>query len=249
MSQTQTSQPSSLDVYRTQSLVTLIASEIEGTIVRGELKPGERLNEFHLAQKFQTSRGPIREALRGLENAGLLEARRNRGVFVREIPDTEALEIYDVRAVLFGLAGKLLAERITQTERDALARLHGQMAKAAKTNDAAAYFPVNLAFHALIVSACGSATLQQQYNGLVKRLHLCRSQSLAQAGNLKISNLEHEVLLDALADRDPRRAFDAHAAHVLNAKARFAALVKAQRPKAAIPQSTQEQKGSSLRVK
>ena len=218
----------SLEIVRTQSLVSVIAHEIENTIVRGEIKPGERLNEFHLARRFQTSRGPIREALRGLQQAGLLEARRNRGVFVREIADSEALEIYAVRSVLFGLAGKLLAARITKGEIANLTRLHARMTKAAKADDTAAYFPVNLEFHAMIVSACGNVTLQRQYSELVKKLHLCRSQSLAQAGNLLVSNREHASMLESLVERSPERAFMTHCAHVANAKARFEKLLAKQ---------------------
>ena len=226
MSQTLVLAPA-LKQFRTQSLVSLIANEIEQTILCGTIKPGERLNEFHLAQQFQTSRGPIREALRGLQQAGLLVARKNRGVFVREIPDQEALDIYDVRAVLFGLAGQLLAERITRTQLGALAKLHRQMAKLAKAKNPGGYYQVNLAFHAAIISACENATLQDHYSDLVKKLSLCRSLNLAQAGNLAISNVEHGAMLDALAARDPRAANEAHATHVLNAKARFHALTQA----------------------
>ena len=233
---------------RTQSLVSLIAHEIEGTIVRGDIGPGERINEFQLALRFQTSRGPIREALRGLQQAGLLEARRNRGVFVREIADAEALDIYEVRAVLFGLAGQLLAKRITKSELSALTQLHRQMGKSVRANDPVQYFPINLAFHTMIVSCCGNATLQTQYSELVKKLHLCRSQSLSQSGNLKTSNDEHAALLEALAAGDPERAFRAHAAHVLNAKARFCALVEAHR-RSSETVSSAEQQGSPSRAK
>src|SRR3546814_19342740 len=72
--------------------------ELEGMIVSGELSGGDRLNETVLAERFGVSRGPVREACRGLERSGLIRFVANRGVFVREMNVKEALELFDVRA-------------------------------------------------------------------------------------------------------------------------------------------------------
>jgi DNA-binding GntR family transcriptional regulator len=69
------------------------------------------INESALAQIFSISRGPIREACRSLEKSNLVRVVTNRGVFVREMSVAQAAEIYDVRAHLFGLAGRLAANR------------------------------------------------------------------------------------------------------------------------------------------
>ncbi len=107
---------------RTQSLTAIVHREVERMILSGELKPGERINEQGLALRLGVSRGPVREALRSLERSGLLTSVVNQGVFVREIADQEAAEIYDVRAVVFGfvcerLAGRINAEQIAALER------------------------------------------------------------------------------------------------------------------------------------
>src|SRR5688500_7075102 len=102
-----------LRILQTVSLTTVLEREIEGLILSGELPPGDRINEIQLAKRFGTSRGPIREATRSLEGRGLVEVVRNRGVFIRRLTVEEALEIYDVRSALFGLAGRLLAGRMT----------------------------------------------------------------------------------------------------------------------------------------
>src|SRR3546814_6500393 len=92
-----------LTVVKTVSLTNALEKQIERLIVEGELAPGERLNEIQLAARFGTSRGPLREATRSLEAKGFVEVIRNRGVFVRQLSVEEALEVYDVRAALFGL--------------------------------------------------------------------------------------------------------------------------------------------------
>lgn len=214
-----------LAIVRTQSLVTAIGREIEAGILGGEFAPGERLNEIHLARRFQTSRGPVREACRALEQAGLLDARRNHGVFVREISSQEAVEVYDLRSVLFGLAGELLAGHIRDPLLNGLQDLQDRMARAVSAEDAEAYFPLNLEFHALIVDSCGNATLTAQYHGLVKKLRLCRVRNLNKPESMRASVAEHAEILDALRRRSPERAFQANRTHVRNARDRFASLI------------------------
>ena len=92
-------------------------------ILSGELQAGERLNEQALATRLGVSRGPIREATRALERAGLLTAIVNQGVFVRQLSRDEASEIYDVRGVVFGFA--CAAARAAASRRRRRRALHG----------------------------------------------------------------------------------------------------------------------------
>src|SRR5919112_3447362 len=98
-----------LRIRRTESLTSLVRRELERMIEVGELKAGDRLNENALALKLGVSRGPVREACRGLEQSGLVQVIVNRGVFVREISNRQAWELYEIRANLYGLAGRPLA--------------------------------------------------------------------------------------------------------------------------------------------
>jgi len=75
--------PQPIDILRTRSLSSVLEGEIERLILSGEIAPGRKINENQLAVRFGTSRGPIREALRTLEGAGLVETIPNRGAFVR----------------------------------------------------------------------------------------------------------------------------------------------------------------------
>src|SRR5215217_5642786 len=86
--------PTPLQFVQAHSLPSLVQAAIEQMILRGELAVAQRVNESELAVLFRTSRGPVREALRALEECGLVRSEKNRGVFVREISVAEADEIY-----------------------------------------------------------------------------------------------------------------------------------------------------------
>lgn len=208
-------------VPRTTSLTGVIEPELERLILTGELAPGERLNEIRLANRFGTSRGPLREAMRSLQAKGLVFFIRNRGVFVSEISNEEALEIYDLRAALFGLAGRLLSDLVTDAMLDTLKEYVEQMDEIANARDFDRYYPVNLSFHDYLITATGNRTLAREYRGLVQKLHLCRTCGLVQAGGLSVSNREHREMIDAVASGNRERAHDAFFRHVERSKQRF----------------------------
>ncbi|MBC7284254.1 FCD domain-containing protein [Hoeflea sp.] len=210
-----------LQVLRTSSLTGALERELEHLILTGELKPGERLNEIQLSARFGTSRGPLREATRTLEAKGLVDAIRNRGVFVRSISPEEALEIYDIRAALFGLAGRLLTDMITDAMLIKLNEFLDQMDEIAQQRDFDRYYPVNLQFHDFLIRSTNNKTLAREYKSLVNKLHLCRARGLVQAGGLAVSNHEHREMVDALASGNRERAQEAFFRHVERSKQRF----------------------------
>ena len=89
---------------RSHSLTGVVQHEIERMILSGELQPGTRLKESVIARKLSVSRGPVREACRALAELGFLYLFPNRGVYVKRFDKTDAMEIYDLRAGLTGLA-------------------------------------------------------------------------------------------------------------------------------------------------
>ncbi|MBM3355961.1 MAG: GntR family transcriptional regulator, partial [Betaproteobacteria bacterium] len=101
-----------IELLQQTSLAALVQREIERRILEGALAPGAKLNEADLAGELRVSRGPVREAFRGLEQSGLVRTEKNRGVFVRQVSLDEANEIYEVRAALEGMVGRLAAKRI-----------------------------------------------------------------------------------------------------------------------------------------
>src|SRR5215470_3037336 len=94
---------------RETSLAKLVRDEMLRLILRGELVPGQRINEPDVAARLNVSRVPVREALRELESSGLVEARKHSGVFVRVLDRDEIADLYDLRSVLDGHAGRRAA--------------------------------------------------------------------------------------------------------------------------------------------
>lgn len=195
--------PATIGFLQDHSLATLIRQELERRITGGEVAPGTKLNEADIADELHVSRGPVREAFRGLEQAGLLRVEKNRGVFVRELSLGEADELYEVRAGLDALIGRLAASRATPAQLRQLRALLRQMEKTARGRSVDAYYPFNLRFHDLLAEITGNATLQATYRRLVNELHLFRRETLAQnPDSFRISIAEHAAVVQALADGD-----------------------------------------------
>ena len=148
-----------IDLLRSSSLTRVVQAEIEKIILAGDFAPGEKLNEKVLADRLGVSRGPVRESFQALHARGLVEMIPNRGVFVQRITRHDAVAIYDVRAGIFGTACLLLADRITTAQIAELQSLIAQMDVAGARRDIEAYFPMNIAFHAAIVTGTGNAVL------------------------------------------------------------------------------------------
>jgi DNA-binding GntR family transcriptional regulator len=199
-----------------QGLPATIAEQIKRLIYAGEFKPGDRLNEAALALRMGTSRGPIREAIRILAGIGLVTAVMNRGVFVREVSIGEMLEIYDLRALVFGFAAERAAEHVTDADRRKFEFLLDQMDRACRDGDNDLYYNVNLQFHALVVALAHSQRAQRLYDDYVKELHLFRRQNFNKPGNMRRSNIEHRRIYEAISAGSKAKA-KAQAEHHIQA--------------------------------
>ena len=134
-------------------------------ILRGDVKPGERLVETRIAQELGTSQAPVREALRDLELLGLVESEAFRGSRVREFSDDELLDVFPVRAVLEELAAKLAARRLGG-DVSVLEHEVKEMLKAAKAGDTRTQVAHDIAFHRALVEASGNPLLLQSWAAL-----------------------------------------------------------------------------------
>jgi DNA-binding GntR family transcriptional regulator len=212
-----------LDIVRTRSLASLVAQEIEQLILSGEIAPGERLNEQALAARLGVSRGPVREAVRGLERSGLIVAVVNQGSYVRQISVEEALDVFDVRVALTGHAAERAAERATPALLAPMEDLLAGLTRAEQDEDPGAYYPLNLQFHAALFQVAGNARATRIYSDLGKELHLFRRRVLLQPENMRQSNAEHAAILQALRAGDRAAARAAGEAHIRGGRQRFAA--------------------------
>ena len=213
--------PTALQLVQSSSLPALVHAEIEQLILRGELAVGQRVNESELATRFGTSRGPIREALRVLEEARLVRSEKHRGVFVREISVAEADEIYDVREVLDQLIGERVAERATPAQLGELKTVVAEMDAATGRQDVKRYHALNLKFHDLLVDFAGNARLTESYRLLTKELLLFRLRGLQDGGGFAVSNTEHKAVVKAIASGDTARAGQLLRAHAAESRARM----------------------------
>ena len=207
-------------LLQAHSLTSVVQREIERRILQGELAPGAKLIEAALAEALGVSRGPVREAFRMLEEAGLVRQEKNRGVFVRSIPLDEAMELFDLRAMMDEAVGRQLAEHITPEQ---LRLLRGQvdaMEKAVKAGDADSYHLLNLEFHDRLVEFSGNRKLIAIYRRLINELSLFRRMNLVDAKLLPISAGEHRAIVKAIASGEPEAAGHAMRQHVMDSKHR-----------------------------
>lgn len=201
---------------RAKTITSIAVDAIEDMIVSGDLVAGDRINESLLAEQLGISRGPIREACRSLEQAGLLTSKTNRGMYVREVTLDEARELYELRSAIAGLAGELIVKRAKDSEIEELQALVEQMQSAADQKKTEPYYKLNLRFHDVLVRAARNGALEDTYKKIVHQLHLLRRRGLVQEGNLQVSNQEHGIIVSALVERDADKASRAIRDHVAN---------------------------------
>ena len=207
-------------LLQSSSLTTAVQREIERRIVQGELAPGDKLIEAALAESLGVSRGPVREALRMLEEAGLVRQEKNRGAFVRHIALDEAMEIFDLRAMMDEAVGRQLAQAIQPEQLRQARALVDAMERAVKAADAAGYHRLNLQFHDTLVSFAGNRKLSALYRRLINELSLFRRLNLADVALLPASAHEHRAIVKAIASGDAQAAGAAMHQHVLDSKQR-----------------------------
>lgn len=202
------------------SLSERARAAIERLILSGEIQPGTRLNEVALAARLGLSRGPLREALRGLERDGLVTAGpAGQGMSVRRLEPSEMAELYDMRALLQGFILGRIAERVAKGTLPAavLEGLRAQvsaMEAMAGSGEAGGYYAENLCFHEALHRAAGHRRASGLYDSLIKESHLARQQSLAHPDRMRQSNAEHAAMLAAVVAGDVAQARALGEAHV-----------------------------------
>jgi DNA-binding GntR family transcriptional regulator len=206
-----------------QTLTVLVQREIERRILTGVLPAGKRLSESALAVDMGVSRGPVREAMRGLQQAGLVEIVANKGVIVRKIGYDEAVDLYDLRGSLFGFICETLARRRNDEQCEILKDKLSGMKAAIHADDKEAYFRVNLEFHAAIVEFCGNKRARAVYEGIAKEMHLFRRRGLSRIENMEASMEEHEAIAEAIIAGRAETARRAGIKHLRNGRDRFLA--------------------------
>ena len=196
------------------SLVATIAARLERMIISGEIESGGKLNEYALAHQLEVSRTALREAVRLLEQSGLVVIEPNRGVFVRRVSLKEALDVFDVRAGLVYTAGRLAAARASDAQLAALQQRHVDMVSTWEAREIDRYYDLNLGFHSDIMAMTGNDRLASLYEMMSNQLHLFRRRNLGNSAQLELSLNEHAKILEGLNARDAFKAGRAFERHV-----------------------------------
>ena len=209
---------------RETSLAKLVREDLLEHILKGQLAPGDRINEPDVAKRLNVSRVPVREALRELESSGLVISRKHAGVFVRAIEAQEVRDLYEIRSLLDGFAGAKSAALPAPARRELTRALNvsiATMREASARHNLSAYYSENLHFHWLIVVAAHNEQLSRTYQEVVQKLHLARLQSLAQVSGMATSIAEHQKINQAIEHGDVRSAQSLLADHVTQAHQRL----------------------------
>jgi DNA-binding GntR family transcriptional regulator len=182
-------------------------------ILEGRLAPGERIIETRVAEQFDVSQAPVREALRDLEMFGFIASSPFRGAVVREMSPEDLVQVYPIRAVLEGLAARDAATRFDERGLTRLEKLIHTMRKAAARGDNRAQIDADFQFHLAIVEGSGNWLLKQYW----ERMRLANTTLLTVARSrhsmMEIAD-RHVPVLEALRARDPDAAERAMRQHI-----------------------------------
>jgi DNA-binding GntR family transcriptional regulator len=189
-------------IERHQTLREKILETIREAILKGTLKPGEKVAEPELAERFGISRTPIREAFRQLESEGYLTVIPRKGAVVAALSEQDVQEFYAIKSILEGYAAELAAARLSDKEIERLVTINERLKKLAKEGDVKVFFRVHNEFHELFLRASGNSKLYELVQQLGLKFNRLRMASLSVEGRMAISVAEHDRLLEAFRNHD-----------------------------------------------
>jgi DNA-binding GntR family transcriptional regulator len=183
-----------------------VAQQIRRLIVSGELPPGEKIRVAELAEDFDVSLTPLREALKVLAKENLVELTTNRGARVADISVESTRSLFEVISRLEALAAELAADRISADRLAQLEDLHTRMREHHEKGELAEYFELNRQIHDLVVSAANNPDLERVRTSLSAHVERARFLSAATTGHRDRSMADHEALMAALRAKDSEAA-------------------------------------------
>ena len=188
------------------TLRLLVEDRLRTAIASGHFKPGQRLIERELCEQIGVGRTSIREALRQLEAEGLVVTVPHRGPEVSSITYAEARQLYEVRALLEGFAGRSFAEHGSDEAIEELRLAVERFAKAAEGTDRADLVESKTRFYAVLMNGAANVFVKQSLTMLHNRITLLRLTSMTQTGRLQHSVAEIREIFEAIRLRDGDRA-------------------------------------------
>jgi DNA-binding GntR family transcriptional regulator len=211
-------------VIRTGTTVDEMVRAIADQIVTGVLRPGDRLDEVTLAERYDVSCTPVREALGQLGAMGLANRRPNRGAIVTVVMQEHLASMFESMAELEGICARFSAERMTPTERSNLEREHIASCILVQNSADEEYESHNIVFHTRLYEGAHSKHIYELATMTRSRLAPFRRAQFRLRGRLSKSWEEHDAIVTAILRAIASEAARRHVATVSNASAVFATL-------------------------
>jgi DNA-binding GntR family transcriptional regulator len=191
-----------------------IAKQLEEEILRGRVRPGHRLDERELSERYGVSRTPVREALQRLSASGLAVARGRQGLQVAQLSVADLLDALSVVAQLEALAASQAARRILPEQRKLLAEAHEACERAVDAGDPDTFYDANLSFHDVVVAASHNRVLQDEIRRLSLKTAPYRRAITFQPGRMTGSIPEHAAIMQAILANDGKLASELMNRHI-----------------------------------
>ena len=194
----------------------VVFNTLRRAILKGELKPGERLMEITLADKLGVSRTPIREAIRKLELEGLVVMAPRKGAKVASITERDLNDVLEVRKGMEVLAISLACKRITGEELEKLETIEQSFQKLIESGNLTELAEMDVKFHDTIYQATNNQRLVQLLNNLREQMYRYRMEYLKDIAVRRTLAEEHKAICRALRERDEQQAEEYVSIHIDN---------------------------------
>ena len=204
----------------------VVFQTLRQAILRGELEPGERLMEIHLANRLGVSRTPIQEAIRKLELEGLVVMIPRRGAIVASITEKDLKDVLEVRRTLEIMAGEIACERITPELLEQLKNTGHEFMVRKDTNDFTSLAEVDVKFHDIIYAATGNQRLISILNNLREQMYRYRLEYLKDTGSHERLNSEHYEIYEGIRNGDKETVKAAIGRHIDNQRDAILAAIR-----------------------
>lgn len=213
----------------------VVFNTLRKAILTGELKPGERLMEIHLANRLGVSRTPIREAIRKLELEGLVIMIPRRGAEVAQITEKNLKDVLEVRRALDALCVELACDRISAEELEQLEKACEEFERATQTQDTTIIAKADVELHDIIVRATGNQRLIQLINNLSEQMYRYRFEYIKDEDRHDNLVDEHRMIYESIVKRDKKSAAQAAKLHIDNQEKSIIRQIRLEHDQAAKP--------------
>ncbi|HEV7962210.1 MAG TPA: GntR family transcriptional regulator [Actinoplanes sp.] len=198
------------------SMKDAVVEALRADIVSGALPPGTKLSEARLAERFGTSRMPVREALQVLARADFVVAEQRRGTFVRGVSQRQVVDLFEVREAIEGMAARLCASRASAALLASLDEIIERMRTAAGSDDSIGFIAADEELHSAIFEGSANERLLDHYGLLIDHLHRNYLSTVVtrRPGRMARSFAEHQAIVEAIRMRNADMAEQAMRQHV-----------------------------------